>query len=95
MRAVCGASPWLKHVKALSIYNIQLSQPFLRLASYTTIWNSLDYTALVIPTGFHVDPVSDMPSVRNQFYNDQDKAIHAMCKKHSRQLPPLLMFWHR
>jgi len=43
-------------------------------ANYTTIWNGLDYTALVLPTGLSVDPVLDAKKPAHTFHNELDKA---------------------
>jgi hypothetical protein len=78
--AICGASSWLKYVGLPPKCKKRWFKLSARTASYTTIWNGLDYTALVVPTGYSVDPVLDAPTPRNQFYNDEDKSIHALCK---------------
>ncbi|KAH9474372.1 Acetamidase [Psilocybe cubensis] len=43
-------------------------------ANYTMVWNALDYTALVIPTGLSVDPVLDAKKPPHEFFGDLDKA---------------------
>ncbi|KAF8176805.1 general amidase [Pholiota molesta] len=43
-------------------------------AGYTTIWNLLDYVALVVPTGLFVDPVLDAPKPAHDFYGPIDEA---------------------
>ncbi|KAF9045065.1 general amidase [Panaeolus papilionaceus] len=45
-----------------------------KAANYTMIWNNLDYTALIIPTGLHVDPKVDVKQPSHTFYNTADKA---------------------
>ncbi|KAF8153288.1 general amidase [Crassisporium funariophilum] len=47
-------------------------------ANYTMVWNALDYVALVIPTGSHVDPSIDTKKPPHQFYNDLDEANYAL-----------------
>ena len=47
--------------------------------NYTTIWNGLDYTALVLPTGLSVDPVLDAKKPAHKFYNELDKANYDFC----------------
>ena len=54
--------------------------PMIRSAQYTMVWNALDYTALVIPTGSHVDDSVDVKKPPHQFYNDLDKANYELCK---------------
>ena len=44
------------------------------------VWNALDYTALVIPTGSYVDESVDIKKPPHQFYNDLDKANYELCK---------------
>ena len=50
-------------------------------AFYTTIWNGLDYVALVVPTGLSVDPILDKPQVRHKFYNERDKSNYEFCEE--------------
>ena len=50
-------------------------------ALYTTIWNGLDYVALVVPTGLFVDPILDKPQVRRNFYNKLDKSNYEFCEE--------------
>lgn len=45
------------------------------------IWNALDYTALVLPTGLFVDPVLDVKKPAHTFFNDLDKTNYDLCKK--------------
>ncbi|KAF8904721.1 amidase signature domain-containing protein [Gymnopilus junonius] len=45
-----------------------------KTASYTMIWNALDYTALVLPSGLFADPVLDVKKPAHAFFNDLDKA---------------------
>jgi len=52
---------------------------FHRNANYTTVWNGLDYTALVLPTGLSVDPVLDAKTPAHAFYNDLDKTNYDFC----------------
>ncbi|CAA7263308.1 unnamed protein product [Cyclocybe aegerita] len=42
-------------------------------ASYTMVWNVLDYTALVVPVGF-VNPTQDGKRAVEEFFNEQDRA---------------------
>lgn len=44
------------------------------------IWNALDYTALVIPTGLSVDPLLDAKKPAHEFFTDLDKANHEFCQ---------------
>ena len=50
-------------------------------SNYTTIWNGLDYSALVVPTGLSVDPILDKPQVRHNFYNELDKSNYEFCEE--------------
>ena len=43
------------------------------------MWNGLDYTALVLPTGLSVDPVLDAKKPAHKFYNEPDKANYDFC----------------
>ena len=43
------------------------------------MWNGLDYTALVLPTGLSVDPVLDAKKPAHAFYNDLDKTNYDFC----------------
>ena len=43
------------------------------------VWNVLDYTALVLPTGLSVDPVLDAKEPAHIFYNDLDKKNYDFC----------------
>ena len=52
---------------------------FHRDANYTIVWNGLDYTALVLPTGLSVDPVLDAKKPAHAFYNDLDKTNYDFC----------------
>ena len=52
---------------------------FHRNANYTMVWNVLDYTALVLPTGLSVDPVLDAKEPAHIFYNDLDKKNYDFC----------------
>ncbi|KAF8801241.1 amidase [Phlegmacium glaucopus] len=47
-------------------------------AQYTMVWNALDYAALIIPTGSHVDESVDIKKPPHQFYNDMDKANYEL-----------------
>ncbi|PPQ91994.1 hypothetical protein CVT25_004650 [Psilocybe cyanescens] len=47
-----------------------------RSANYTMIWNALDYTALVIPTGLSVDPLLDAKKPAHDFFTELDRANH-------------------
>jgi amidase len=47
------------------------------------IWNALDYTALVLPTGLSVDPVLDAKKPAHTFYNSLDKANYNFCMEFS------------
>ncbi|KAF9554987.1 amidase, partial [Agrocybe pediades] len=47
-------------------------------ASYTGIWNALDYTALVIPTGLFVDPVIDVKKPAHSFFSEIDKSTYEL-----------------
>ncbi|KAF9482262.1 general amidase [Pholiota conissans] len=49
-------------------------------AVYTTIWNVLDYVALVVPTGKFVDPVLDAPRPPHEFYSSVDKENYEFYK---------------
>lgn len=53
---------------------------FCRSAGYTTIWNVLDYSSLVIPTGLHVDPALDSPKPAHEFYSPADKDNYELCE---------------
>jgi len=44
-----------------------------RSASYTSVWNMLDYSSLVIPVS-KVDPELDLVKAPHKFYNEDDKA---------------------
>lgn len=44
------------------------------------VWNALDYPALVIPTGSHIDESVDIKKPPHQFYSDVDKANYDFCK---------------
>ena len=43
------------------------------------VWNALDYTALVLPTGLSVDPIVDAKEPSHVFYNDLDKKNYDFC----------------
>ena len=45
-------------------------------------WNSLDYTALVLPTGLFVDPAVDTKKPAHTFFSDFDKTNYELCKLH-------------
>ncbi|KAF8900287.1 general amidase [Gymnopilus junonius] len=45
---------------------------------YSMVWNALDYTALVLPTGLSVDPVLDLKKPPHTFFNDSDKANYEL-----------------
>jgi len=47
-------------------------------AQYTMVWNGLDYPALIIPTGSHVDESVDVKVSPHQFHNDLDKANYEL-----------------
>ncbi|KAF4612974.1 hypothetical protein D9613_010910 [Agrocybe pediades] len=49
-----------------------------RNANYTGIWNALDYTALVIPTGLSVDPAIDVKKPAHSFFSETDKSIYEL-----------------
>ncbi|PPR00101.1 hypothetical protein CVT24_008959 [Panaeolus cyanescens] len=51
---------------------------FNRNANYTMIWNNLDYTALIIPTGLTVDPSVDVKVPPHEFHNSADKANYEL-----------------
>ncbi|KAF5350631.1 hypothetical protein D9756_008560 [Leucocoprinus leucothites] len=42
-------------------------------AQYTTVWNTLDYPACVVPVGARVDPILDVKKPRDSFYGDGDR----------------------
>jgi len=49
-----------------------------RTAGYTMIWNGLNYTALVLPTGLFVDPALDPKKPPHTFFTDFDKDNYNM-----------------
>ena len=53
-----------------------------RNADYTTVWNSLDYPALVFPVTA-VDPVLDPPKPAHNFLSEEDREIYRLCRKFS------------
>ena len=46
---------------------------------YTTLANSMDYTSASFPVTI-VNPDLDIPISREEFYNEEDKALHSVCK---------------
>ncbi|KAF8900249.1 general amidase [Gymnopilus junonius] len=44
--------------------------------SYTMIWNALNYTTLVCPTGLFVDPALDVKKPPHEFFSDLDEAAY-------------------
>lgn len=47
--------------------------------TYTTLWNLLDYPAVIIPTG-KVQPSDAADSIDNAKYGEQDAAMYRLCK---------------
>ena len=44
------------------------------------IWNALNYTTLVLPTGLLVNPIIDVQKPPHAFFTDLDKATYDFCK---------------
>lgn len=63
-----------------------------RSAQYTMVWNGLDYPALIIPTGSHVDESVDFKKPPHQFYNDLDKENYELCKLFFHRYIPMFFF---
>ncbi|KDR76938.1 hypothetical protein GALMADRAFT_225095 [Galerina marginata CBS 339.88] len=49
-----------------------------KTANYTMIWNALDYSALVLPTGLSVDPTLDAKKPAHAFFSDLDKTNYEL-----------------
>ena len=62
-----------------AVANVSAFFSFHRNAKYTQVWNRLDYTALILPTGLSVDPVLDAKEPAHIFYNDLDKKNYDFC----------------
>jgi amidase len=50
--------------------------------SYTSLWNLLDYPALVFPTGLVVNKDIDTVDPSTEFFGELDEEIAALCKLH-------------
>jgi amidase len=48
--------------------------------SYTSLWNLLDYPALVFPTGLFVDKDIDKPDKDIKFFGSLDEEVAELCK---------------
>lgn len=49
-------------------------------ATYTAVWNALDYPACVFPVT-RVDPVLDAPRPPHDFIDDRDKENYEYCEQ--------------
>lgn len=57
-----------------------------RDATYTTVWNALDYAACVFPVT-KVDPAIDGKKPPHQFLSDKDQRNYDMCTSLTHKLP--------
>lgn len=61
----------------------------VRITAYTTVWNGLDYTSLVIPVT-KVDGSVDIKKPAHKFLNTADLANYEYCAYRYQDLPRLL-----
>lgn len=50
-----------------------------RYPDYTTVWNFLDYAAMVVPVG-KVDPALDTKQPPHEFFGDRDRENYEFCQ---------------